>query len=113
MFTWTAGAAALIFRFETLIFLGLYVLTDLVKGKVNVFLQILKTAVPAAVVLLGKYLVLFIFDYIYPSLVLFAITISLSLSQRSPLVCGVYFMSLVVFLFQLFYPFLSRSPRIL
>ena len=36
-----------------------------------------------------------------------------SLYQRSPLVCGVYFTSMAVFLLQLFIIFWSRSPRIL
>jgi hypothetical protein len=53
LFVWTAGAAALIFRFETLAFLGLFVLVDLVKGRVTVLLQVVKHAVPAAIVLLG------------------------------------------------------------
>lgn len=53
MFAWTAGAATLIFRFETLIFLGLFVLVDLLKGRFSVLLQVVKNAVPAAVVLLG------------------------------------------------------------
>ena len=42
--------------------------------------------------------------------------LSLSLSQCSPLVCGVYFTSMAVFLLQIFiifFFFWSRSPRIL
>ncbi|XP_070186406.1 dol-P-Man:Man(7)GlcNAc(2)-PP-Dol alpha-1,6-mannosyltransferase-like isoform X2 [Littorina saxatilis] len=53
MFAWTAGAAALIFRFETLIFLGLFVLADLLRGRFAAILEIIKNAIPAAVVLLG------------------------------------------------------------
>ena len=54
MFAWAAGAAALIFRIETLIFLGLFVLGDLLRGRFSAIVQIIKHAIPAAVVLLGK-----------------------------------------------------------
>ena len=53
MFAWTAGAAALIFRIETLIFLGLFVLGDLLRGRFGAIFQVVKNAIPAAVVLLG------------------------------------------------------------
>ncbi|XP_076456670.1 dol-P-Man:Man(7)GlcNAc(2)-PP-Dol alpha-1,6-mannosyltransferase-like [Babylonia areolata] len=53
MFAWAAGAACIIFRFETLIFLGLFVLSDLLRGRVSAVVTVVKHAVPAAVVLLG------------------------------------------------------------
>ncbi|KAK7490863.1 hypothetical protein BaRGS_00017919 [Batillaria attramentaria] len=52
MFVWTAGAAVIIFRFEALIFLGLFVLGELLKGRF-VVLQLIKSAIPAAIFWLG------------------------------------------------------------
>ncbi|KAL8618808.1 hypothetical protein ACOMHN_000236 [Nucella lapillus] len=52
-FAWAAGAACIIFRSETLVFLGLFVLSDLLRGRFAAVFQVVKHAVPAAVVLLG------------------------------------------------------------
>lgn len=47
LFVWTAGAAAIIFRFETVILLGLYVLGELLQGKFQRVLQMSLHAVAA------------------------------------------------------------------
>lgn len=52
-FIWLSGAAILIFRSELSLFLGILLLTDLVRQRVPV-LTVLKSSIPAAVILLGK-----------------------------------------------------------
>lgn len=52
LFVWTAGAAVIVFRFETLIFLGFFVLSDMLQSR-SVLLRLIKHAILAAVFWLG------------------------------------------------------------
>jgi len=52
-FLWLSGAAILIFRSELALFLGLFLLMDLVSKRLSI-VTVVMTTVPAAFVLLGK-----------------------------------------------------------
>ena len=51
-FLWLSGAAILIFRAELSLFLGILLLLDIVRQRVSI-ITVIKTVLPAAVVLLG------------------------------------------------------------
>ena len=54
MFAWTAGIAVIAFRFETLCFLGLFVVADMIHSRYKAVVQVVTSALPASVVLLGE-----------------------------------------------------------